>query len=89
MESLLKGIPGIVVYIDDVLVTGKTDDEHLTALEEVLQRLEQAGLCLQFMVPSVIYLGHHIDAEGLRPVAEKVEAIKDAPEPRNRSELKS
>ena len=44
------------MYIDDVLVTGKTDDEHLAALEEVLQRLEQAGQRLQlkkcsFMVP--------------------------------------
>ena len=91
MESLLKGIPGVVIYIDDVLVTGKTDEEHLAALEEVLQRLEQAGLRLHlkkcsFMVPSVIYLGYQIDAEGLRPVAEKVKALK---EPRNRSELKS
>ena len=94
MESLLKGIPGVVVYIDDVLITGKTDEEHLAALEEVLQRLEQAGLHLlmkkcSFMVPSVIYLGHQIDTEGLRPVADKVQAIKDAPEPRNRSELNS
>ena len=94
MESLLKGIPGVVVYTDDVLVIGKMDEEHLAALEEVLQRLEQAGLRLQlkkcsFMVPSVIYLGHQIDAEDLHPVAEKIKAIKEAPEPQNRLELKS
>ena len=91
MESLLKGIPGVLVYIDDVLIIWKTDEKYLAALEEVLQ---WAGLCLQmkkcsFMVPSVIYLGHQIDAEGLYPVADKVQVIKDVPEPWNRSELKS
>ena len=35
---------GIVVYLDDVLVTGKTEDQHLTALNEVLQRMKEAGL---------------------------------------------
>ena len=44
MESLLSGIPGVVVYIDDILITGKTEAEHLAALEEVLKRLGEAGL---------------------------------------------
>ena len=37
MESLLGNIPGIVVYIDDILITGKTNEKHLAALEEVLK----------------------------------------------------
>ena len=41
------------------------------------------------MVPSVAYLGHRIDAQGLHPLPEKVEAIKEAPTPRNVTELKS
>ena len=40
MESLLGDIPGVVVYIDGILITGKTDEEHLAALEEVLKRLQ-------------------------------------------------
>ena len=44
MDGLLKGIPSVIVYIDDILVTGKTEQEHLAALEEVLQRLGEAGL---------------------------------------------
>ena len=46
MESLLQGIPGVCVYIDDIIVTGlgKTDEEYLHNLSEVLSRLEKAGM---------------------------------------------
>ena len=68
MENLLQGIDGVVVYLDDILVMGKSQDQHLERLEEVLKRLAEAGLQLkgdkcQFMVPSVQYLGVVIDAE--------------------------
>lgn len=57
-------------------------------------RLQAAGLRLKrekcvFMVPSVGYLGHRIDAQGLHPLLEKVKAVQDAPKPRNITELKS
>ena len=92
MESLLGNIPGVVVYIDDILITGKADEEHLVALEEVLERLQKAGLRLKkpkcvFMAASVQYLGHRIDAQGLHPKPEKVEAVKNAPRPKNVMEL--
>ena len=94
MECLLKGIPGVVVYLDDILVTGPTDEAHLSALEEVLKRLGEAGLRLKrekcaFLAPSVVYLGHQIDAEGIHPVSEKVKAIQEAPRPTSVSGLKS
>ncbi len=43
MECLLKDTPGVVVYVDDIMVSGKTEREHLAALE-VLQRLGEVGL---------------------------------------------
>ena len=94
MDSLLADIPGVVVYMDDILVTGPTESDHLAALEEVLSRLEKAGLRLrktkcQFMVSSVTYLGYTVDSEGLHPTPEKVRAITEAPSPRNITELKS
>ena len=94
MESILSGIPGVVVYIDDVLVTGKSVQEHLSVLEEVLRRVMESGLRLRkdkcvFLAPSVVYLGHQIDSEGLHPVTEKVEAVQEAPAPQNVSELES
>ena len=94
MESLLQGIPYVVVYLDDILVTGPTQEDHLRNLQKVLQRLQQAGLQLQqgkckFMEKSVQYLGHVIDAEGLHSIEDKVEAVQQAPAPENVSELKS
>ena len=76
----MKGIPGVVVYLDDILVTGSSDDEHLDHLEETLRRLSDAGLRLKrekcvFLASSVQYLGYVIDAEGLHPMPEKVKAI--------------
>lgn len=47
MESILSGIPNVVVYLDDILVTGPTGGAHLAALEEVLRRLQATGLCLK------------------------------------------
>ena len=94
MNNLLAGIAGVVVYFNDILVTGATETEHLNSLEEVLKRLEKSGLrarkskCL-FMAPSVSYLGHKIDAEGLHPLLDKLQAVKEAPTPRNVTDLKS
>ena len=84
MENLLRGIPGVIIYLDDILVTGHTTQEHLKSLEEVLRRLEEGGLIVkkskcEFMVPSVQYLGHRINDKGLHPLQEKVRAIEEAP----------
>ena len=86
MEKVLQGIPGVVCYIDDVLVTGKDDEEHLRNLEEVLMRLTDREFRLKrakchFLQPSVEYLGYKVDADGLHTTTEKVEAILSAPRP--------
>ena len=93
-ESLLQGLDGVVVYLDDILVTGSSEEAHLRALEEVLRRLERARLKVKqskctFMRPSVTYLGHRIDAKGLHPLDDRVRAIEDAPTPTSVSGLKS
>ncbi|CAB4020403.1 Hypothetical predicted protein, partial [Paramuricea clavata] len=47
MENLLQGIPFVVVRVDDILVSGSNDEEHLANLEEVLKRLSEHGLRLK------------------------------------------
>ena len=94
MESLLQGIAHVIVYIDDILITGETESDHMQSLEEVLKRLVKAGLRVKkhkckFMAPSVAYLGYVIDAEGLHPLPDKVQAVQQAPTPGSVTELKS
>lgn len=88
MDTLLQGIPHVAVYLDDILITGVTEAEHLANLEQVLKRLSDAGMrrkrdkCV-FLASSVTYLGHRITAEGLCPVEGKVRAIKEALSPKS------
>ena len=70
MESLLQGLPSLCVYIDDILVTSKDDEEHLHNVGEVLRRLEEAGMKLKrekclFLLSEVEYIGHVINSTGL------------------------
>ncbi|XP_072182146.1 uncharacterized protein [Diadema setosum] len=94
IEGLLADIPHTVAFLDDVLVTGATEKEHLENLDKVLNRLNDAGLRLKrekcvFFAPEVTYLGHRISQTGIHPTEEKVTAVKEAPTPTNVSELKS
>ncbi|CAC5398917.1 unnamed protein product [Mytilus coruscus] len=94
MENLLQGIPRVVVRVDDILITGSSKSEHLNNLETVLGKIQESGMRLNkdkcvFLAPEVVYLGHRIDQYGIHPVESKVNAITEAPEPKNVTELKS
>ena len=65
MDVVLQGIPGVVCYIDDILVSGKDEQSHLESLKEVFTRLEKHGFRLkrekcEFLLPSIEFLGHEI-----------------------------
>ena len=58
MDNLLQGIAKVYVYLDNILITGATEAEHLCNLQEVLIRLEQACMSLKkdkcaFLLPQV------------------------------------
>ena len=94
METILAGVPRVLFYLDDILVTGASQEEHMSNLKEVLSRLQEAGLRLckdecAFMVSSVKYLGHIIDANGLHPAPDNLKAVRNAPAPQNVTQLKA
>lgn len=94
MDQVLQGISGVHCYLDDILVTGKTTEEHLRNLEEVLVRLHDYGLrankdkCKWFET-SVTYLGHIVSKEGLHKEPSKVKAVSEAPTPHDVTSLRS
>ena len=94
MEELFRDIPQVLCYLDDVLIVGKSRDDHDRLLEVVLGRLQETGLRLRWEkcslgVREVSYLGFKIDQEGIHPTSEKVDAIRKAPTPTNVTQLRS
>eukprot|EP00731_Ephydatia_muelleri_P007324 Em0003g1572a len=94
MDQILSGIPKTAAYIDDILVAGTSQEEHLKLLKEVLERLKQANVRIKkskckFMQAEVTYLGYRIDQDGIHPTEEHVLAIKQMPAPSNVKELRS
>ena len=94
MEGLLRGFPGTFLYLDDILVTGSSKEEHDKNLHKVLSTLQTAGLKLRLDkcsigVSSVTYLGYLINKDGIHPTKEKVKAIADAPAPTNLTQLRA
>ncbi|CAG2195305.1 unnamed protein product [Mytilus edulis] len=94
LENVVQGIANVLVRVDDILITGKTREEHLNTLSEVLSRFKRIGIRLKkqkcvFMAEEVVYLGFKINKHGIYPVESKVEAIDKAPSPTNVTELKA
>lgn len=93
MSLILKGCSGVLCYIDDVIVWGRTTSEHQENLRRVLRRISEAGLQLNdkgvFDVDHLSFLGHVVGKEGLAPLHSKVEAIVQAPVPKDVSALRS
>ena len=93
MENLMKGLP-VVVFLDDLLIMGRSEEEHLQNLQNVLQRLQENGLRVkrskcEFGKTQVEYLGHVLDEHGIHPSEDKVRAIQEAPAPANVKELQA
>ncbi|KAK6319814.1 hypothetical protein J4Q44_G00089210 [Coregonus suidteri] len=94
MDQISDGIDNVVCFMDDILVSAPTIEEHLVVLDKVMSRLEKNGGRMKrckckFLQDSVEYLGYKIDEQGLHPTNSKVEAIVNAPAPTNVSELRS
>ena len=84
----MQSIPQVICYVDDILVTGADDEDHLQTLAEVLRHLQLHGIRLKkskchSMDTSVVYQGYRIDSEGLHATADKVEAMERASIPKN------
>jgi len=82
-----------VVYIDDIVVWGRTRQEFLDALEEVLQRLSAHRLFVspakcKLAVEQLRFLGHVVDKDGIMVDPSKVADVRSVPVPKSVTELR-
>eukprot|EP00731_Ephydatia_muelleri_P001018 Em0001g1018a len=89
MTQNFGDLEGVETDIDDILVWGKTEEEHHKRLKAVLQRCQDIHLTLnmekcKFGAPQVTYLGHIISAAGISLDKDRVKAISEMPPPTDR-----
>lgn len=80
MDQMLDGISHAAAIIDDILIAGRTVEEHDKVLKQVVERATSYNLKLNFdkcriRKSEVPYVGHIVTSEGLKPDPDKVRAI--------------
>ena len=93
LSAILSAIPNVTVFIDDILIFGRSRQEHDDTLHAVKSALNAAGVTLnaaksQIGKTSIRFLGHIVSADGVHPDPDKVRAITNLPEPSNVPELR-
>ncbi len=86
-ETLKQEIGSIChCYLDDIVVMGKTFEEHINNVERVVEKLGEANLTIRtdkskFCHESLDFLGHVVTKEGIRPQPQKIECIQKMGQP--------
>ena len=86
MDSVLRDLPFLFVYLDDILVASSSPSEHLSHLRTLFERLTEHGLIInpakcEFGLSTIDFLGHRVTKDGIVPLPSKVEAITTFPRP--------
>ena len=92
MDIVVRGLEGVFVYIDDILVIAENDADHEQRLRKLFSRLSQYGLVVNpsksiLGAAEVNFLGFTVNAEGLKPMTTKVKAVTDFAAPTNFGQL--
>ena len=94
MSRILRGLDGIEVYQDDIIIHGKDARQHDERLRKTLDVINMNGIKLnqkkcKYRQSSITFLGHRIDANGIFAHEDKIKAIVDMTAPTNIPELRS
>ena len=76
----------IYAYIDNLLIASSSPEEHKHHLRRVLERLNDHSIVINpskcvFGVAQLQFPCHQVDSKGIRPLEEKVQIIRDFPQP--------
>ena len=96
MENIMTGLQWevLLIYLDDIIVFGKTVEEEIQRLRLVFQRLREANLKLKpkkcaLFQKSVLYLGHVVSEAGITTDPEKIQVVREWPTPKCLREVRS
>ena len=94
MANCLGDLPFVKVYIDDITIISKNEEEHFKHIQIVLNRLRDMNLRLnpekcQWFAEEIKILGHIVDSQGLRMDKSKIEAIEKRVPPNSIKSLQS
>lgn len=94
MESILSDCGNTVVFIDDVVIWGKSEEEHDNAVRKTLSVLKRHGIQLnmqkcKFKQKEVTFLGHQLSDKGVVPSDAKFKSIQQFRAPKTKEELRS
>jgi len=86
IDDVFRDFPFVVTYIDDILVFSSSEEEHREHLSRVCTQLNSVGLKLNekksaLCRDSVPFLGYEINSKGIKPLPERVEVLRNLPEP--------
>ncbi|KAK3769245.1 hypothetical protein RRG08_005191 [Elysia crispata] len=93
MDQLRQELPGVAAYLDDILISPNSAEEHLQNLRRLLQQFQDNRLCCRlekcsFAQPYVQYLGHYLSMDDVAKASKSV-AITKMPAPTSVSSLRS
>lgn len=93
MDTVLRGLPRVFVYIDDILIFSRDTQEHLSDLQSVLGRLQEFGLVVRpekcvFGQSEVDFLGFRVSPQGLSPLPDKIADLMSLPAPTSIAECR-
>nr|VZI13775.1 unnamed protein product [Spirometra erinaceieuropaei] len=92
IDHVLRGLPLLYAYTDDLLVASRNEEEHKEHLALVFDRLEKFGVVINpskcvLGVPSLEFLGHQVGSEGLCPLLSMVKTARHFPLPTSKRQL--
>lgn len=93
MSELFEDIPGVLIYIDDILIHSDTVEGHNKILEAVIKKALQVNLKFNkdkchFLLTKIKYLGNIFSEEGRLPDNSKIDAICKLPKPESVGDIK-
>ncbi len=94
VADVIKGLPNVIHYIDDILIFAATRAEHDAIVQEIIRRLKKVGFAIcrekcSFAKDTVTFLGHQITGDKILPDPAKLEALRYMQPPANSAELHS